>query len=246
MYSVIIPSFQRSHLIHDCISSVVQQTVKPNEIIIIDDHSADFFKTSQIISQIKGQTDVNIIIERNDRNMGACRSRNKGASKAISPFIAFLDDDDLWLPSKAETQLPTLKRGYAISCSNAMVLMQNGEKKPTKYKLIKHPKKLILQHNFICSPTNMVSKNVFEAVGGFNEDYVALQDRELWTRMIFYDDKVFLHDDILAVYRKHEGESIGKGPKVKEAYKMYLKDNLLRYVMGMNVRGLYNNIKCAI
>lgn len=96
--SVIIPTFNRSKLLREAIRSVLQQTVAPDEIIIIDDGSTD--DTAEVCTEFESK-----IRYRYQPNAGLPTARNKGVAESTGDFIAFLDSDDLWDPQKLETQL---------------------------------------------------------------------------------------------------------------------------------------------
>ncbi len=98
--SVIIPAFNRSHLIGVAIGSVLGQTFDDFELIIVDDCSAD--DTEQ---KVKAYDDPRIIYHRNEKNMGAPAARNTGIRLSKGRYLAFLDSDNEWLPQKLEKQV---------------------------------------------------------------------------------------------------------------------------------------------
>ena len=95
--TVIIPTFNRSHLIRRSVESVLNQTYKNFELIIVDDASTD-----DTVSSISRLEDDRIKIIRHKRNTGAPKARNSGISASMGEYIALLDDDDEWLPHKLE------------------------------------------------------------------------------------------------------------------------------------------------
>ncbi|MBT1074658.1 glycosyltransferase family 2 protein [Geobacter grbiciae] len=95
--SVIIPTYNRANLIEQTITSIINQTLLPKEIIVVDDGSTD--NTEEVVRQLG--TRVRYL--RID-NSGQCRARNVGVSAATSTWVAFCDSDDLWLPNKLEVQ----------------------------------------------------------------------------------------------------------------------------------------------
>lgn len=100
LVSIIMPSYNTARFIKDSIDSVLNQTYRNWELIIIDDCSTD-----ESISIIKNINDKRIILLENQENSGAAVSRNYGLRKANGKYIAFLDSDDLWLPEKLENQI---------------------------------------------------------------------------------------------------------------------------------------------
>ncbi|ORU00541.1 Glycosyl transferase, family 2 [Anaerovibrio sp. JC8] len=106
--SVVIPVYNREKRIGKCLDSIIKQTHKADEIIVIDDCSAD--RTSDIVKKYQEDyTDSNIIYEKLEKNSGAQVARNKGIDIASGKWICFCDSDDEWLENKLEVQLNVLK-----------------------------------------------------------------------------------------------------------------------------------------
>lgn len=99
LVSVIIPTHNRVVSLKRAIESVLNQTRKPDEVIIVDD--LNDATTKELCEQFSAD---NVIYISNIEGRGASASRNLGALKAKSEFVAFLDDDDIWLPEKLEQQ----------------------------------------------------------------------------------------------------------------------------------------------
>lgn len=104
LVSVIIPTYNRAHLIEATIESVRQQTYPHLEIIIVDDASKD--NTEEVVKAI---ADPRIRYICNETNQKASITRNNGVQSATGDYIAFLDSDDLWFPSKIELQLEAIQ-----------------------------------------------------------------------------------------------------------------------------------------
>ena len=116
--SVIIPSFNRYNYLLNAINSIHNQTYDNYEIIVVNDGSTEDGYHSK---EIKGMAKVIHIDRRNTPEWGGSRPavRNYGISEATGDFIAFLDDDDLWLPTKLERQLSEMKsRNIGFSCTD--------------------------------------------------------------------------------------------------------------------------------
>jgi teichuronic acid biosynthesis glycosyltransferase TuaG len=102
MLSVILPVFNSEKTINRTLDSLIEQTYKNLEILIIDDCSTD--KSREIIkSYTQKYSYIKLIIL--DKNYGACYARNIGINNSSGKFIAFIDADDVWLPTKSEEQL---------------------------------------------------------------------------------------------------------------------------------------------
>ncbi|MGC8603005.1 MAG: glycosyltransferase family 2 protein, partial [Desulfomonilaceae bacterium] len=103
LVSVIIPTYNRAHLIERAVNSVLEQTYDKLEIIVVDDGSTD--NTGNVLSQLQdGDSRVRYI--RHETNKGSQSARNTGIRNARGDYVAFLDSDDEWLPYKLEKQIP--------------------------------------------------------------------------------------------------------------------------------------------
>jgi glycosyltransferase involved in cell wall biosynthesis len=98
--SVIIPTYNRQHMVDRALGSVLNQTYRDVEVIVVDDCSSD--DTEQVIARID---DTRIRYMRHEINRGAPAARNSGFAAARGMYVAFLDSDDEWLPEKLEKQL---------------------------------------------------------------------------------------------------------------------------------------------
>lgn len=124
--SVITPLFNSSNYLEETYKSVINQTFKDFEWIIIDDKSSD---DSYILANQLAQKDSRIKVLQVKENGGAAKARNLGIKNANGRFIAFLDSDDMWMPDKLEKQIDfMLKNNYTFTYSNYEVLNKNGSK----------------------------------------------------------------------------------------------------------------------
>ena len=105
LVSIIMPSYNTAKFISKTIESVLEQTYKNWELLIVDDCSTD--NTDEIVSKYD---DDRIIYLKNKKNSGAAVSRNKALKNAKGKWIAFLDSDDLWYPTKLEEQIKYIEK----------------------------------------------------------------------------------------------------------------------------------------
>jgi len=96
--SVIIPTYNHCRFLVSAIDSALSQTLKPSEVIVVDDGSTD--ETSNLLNAYEGK--IRVVRQ---KNQGVAAARNRGAEIATGEYLAFLDADDLWLPRKLEMQL---------------------------------------------------------------------------------------------------------------------------------------------
>ncbi len=184
--SVIITTRDRPQQLSQACQSVFRQTIKPQEIIIVDDGSQitiDRLSLEQLCPQ-----EINIKIERFDSSQGACIARNKGAELASGDILMFLDDDDTWEENKIRDQLLVFKSNTEIGLvySGKLIVKENAREK-VLYKVKPraagkiYPQ--ILSCNLIGSTSSVALKKLlFEEVGGFDKNMPAFQDYDLWLR----------------------------------------------------------------
>lgn len=189
LVSVIIPTYNRKHTLKRCVDSVLAQTYRNFEIIIVDDCSTD--GTMEFVEETYGDiSEIPIVYVRNDSNMGAAASRNTGVAYAQGEYIAFHDSDDEWLPEKLEKQMRHFARcNQEVGAVYSMFYM-NG-----KDSCLYPPENLELAcksgyifYTLLLNPligmiTLLVKKSVFLEVGGFNEQLNSLEDYELTIRI---------------------------------------------------------------
>lgn len=125
LVSIIMPAYNAEKYISNSINSIIQQTYKNWELIIVDDCSTD--KTTKVILNYK---DERIYLLKNIKNSGAAISRNRALREAKGKWIAFLDSDDIWHPEKLERQLDfMLKNRYAFTFTDYRIQL-NGQWMP--------------------------------------------------------------------------------------------------------------------
>lgn len=125
LVSVVIPTYNRASLLDCAIRSVLAQTLSNLEIICVDDASTD--NTEEVV---KKYSDPRICYIRHETNRGGSAARNSGIRAATGDYIAFLDDDDEWLPEKIERQLKALEAYDAVLCSSKVTSARNGDATP--------------------------------------------------------------------------------------------------------------------
>jgi glycosyltransferase involved in cell wall biosynthesis len=181
LVSVIIPTYKRAELLPRAIGSVLDQTYKNIEVIIVDDNNPDteFRKqTEQYMLKYSGDPRINYI--KHHKNMNGAAARNTGLKHANGEFICFLDDDDWFMPGKIEKQLiylfnnPSFHGAYCGRSQNNRVI--------TSHCTGDLSKNILLSEFIPGPPTLMLSKYSLESIGGFNESYRRHQDSELLLR----------------------------------------------------------------
>jgi len=178
--SVIIPTFNRKDTLKDAIKSVFAQTLLPDEVIIVDCGSKDGTREAVY--------DYNEPIKFLETKIsGASAQRNVGIFSAKGSYIAFLDDDDIWHPEKLKIQMGFLEQHPEISMISAGNIRIGCDIKIDRPKWIcgNLYKKLFME-SFVHTSTVIVRKNLFNEIGGFNENYKRAEDYDLWLRISRY------------------------------------------------------------
>ncbi|MES2128345.1 MAG: glycosyltransferase [Pseudomonadota bacterium] len=179
--SVIIPTCNRLDMLVRSVGSVLAQTAKPLEIIVVNDAGKAIEETIKGIDQ-----DGLVRIVNHDSNKGASAARNSGLAVAKGEYIAYLDDDDLYQPGHLETVIPQLhasscRFGYAfaeyvIDDIRNGELMEVGRVQP--YTGIPYSHDRLLVANFIPTPTWVFERSLIAEVGNFDESFAACEDWE--------------------------------------------------------------------
>jgi len=198
LVSIITPSYKSERFIFKTIDSVLSQTYKNWEMIIVDDVSPD--KSNEIIEKYIKQ-DSRIKLIKLEKNNGPALARNRAIKEANGRYIAFLDADDLWMPEKLEKQLAFMQeKDCALSYTAYETMSEDGRKLNTT---INPPKELtykeLLKSNRIGCLTAMYDTEKLGKV------YMPLikkrQDYGLWLRILRGIDIAYGMDEVLATYR---------------------------------------------
>ncbi len=195
--SVIIPSYQRPGLARRAIHSALWQTFDELEVILVDDASGD--NTEEVVAAID---DPRVRYVRHDRNRGLAAARNTGIDNAEGAYVAFLDDDDLWLPEKLEKQV-----GCFRAADDTLGLVHCGFMKcrmepPYRTSIPDQAAMLagdvltvLLQGKAYALPSaTVIPRAVIEQVGGFDEDFQREEDTDLLLRVAARYPFAFLPD----------------------------------------------------
>lgn len=183
--SVILPTYNRAHILARAIESVLSQSYKNLELIIVDDGSAD--GTSSLVEAIQDERIRYVKIE---KNQGAASARNVGLQYVTGNYVAFQDSDDSWRPNKLHLQMEELKREDAGFCYHKIrydfgegcsaILPDEriavSEKRGDIYAQL-------LYENMADCPSLLVRRDCLEEVGGFDPGLKALEDYDLALRL---------------------------------------------------------------
>ena len=201
--SVIIPTYNRAHLLPRCLDSVLSQTSKPLEVIVVDDGSTD--STRDLVA--RDYPGVKLITQ---DNRGVSAARNAGIRAAAGDWLALLDSDDAWLPGKLEQQARAVAdspTGNVVHTDEIWVrngVRVNPHRKHKKYGgfIFKHCLPLC-----VISPSAvMIHRRVFDQVGLFDETLPVCEDYDLWLRICARMPVLFIEAALITKYGGHAGQ----------------------------------------
>ncbi len=239
--SVIIPTYNRAHLIERSVKSVLNQTYKNLEVIVVDDGSKD--NTEEIIKSINDDR----IIYYKQENGGAAKARNTGVNLATADYIAFHDSDDCWREDKLEKQMKYfLENPYfgMVYCDYKMHRLDGSTYcVPSDFSMIGELEGdmflTILVNNAIGTPTMVLKKEIFEEVSGFDNSLHCLEDWDFALKVAEYYYIGYVREPLVDAYQQ-EGSVSSNGEgyfdtrcKMIAKYKNVLWENgLFDYVVG--------------
>lgn len=198
--SVIIPTYNRLSSLPRAIESVLAQTLIPDEICVVDDGSSD--GSAAFIRQQYPQ--VKVITQ---TNKGVSAARNTGIANTAGSWLAFLDSDDEWLPTKLELQMQLLSNNSGHHLIHGEeIWIRNGLRVNAKKKYRKAGGMIFDQCLELCaiSPsTTLLSRELLGNVGNFDEQLVACEDYDLWLRVCCEYEVLFVEQALIKKYGGH-------------------------------------------
>jgi len=200
--SVVIPSCHRPEFLAEAIAHVCKQTLKPNEIIVVFDQDER--------EPLAGLVDIPLITTVTGGGAGASMSRNIGAGIADSTWLAFLDDDDWWLPDYLETvHAAALMQQANMVCASFLASIDG------KLQVEKSAPVDLANADFFTSNPGLrgsncfIKKSLFESIGGFEHNFLAFNDVDFGIRLAAAHSLAYVCvSKRLVVIRKHSGPRI--------------------------------------
>lgn len=238
--SVVIPTYNRKHLLAQCITSILRQTYSALEVHVIDDASTDGTD-----SVVKNFNDPRIIYHNNGKVANISELRNIGIAASTGDLIALCDDDDMWMADKLKIQMEHIQN-YDLVCSNASVINKEGRDLGRLFHnniqtdFVITPEELIVNNHIITS--SVLVKNFFfqnqimfdaAAMASSSEDY------DLWLKLLInYNAKMFFVNKPLIKYRLHDNLTYRKNNypivyknsiKIVSKYSSGFEEKIMRY-----------------
>ena len=210
MASAIIPVYNGGRYIAEALASVLAQSYRPMEIIVVDDGSTD--DSAEIIRALPGVTYIR------QENSGTAVARNTGVAVSRGQWIAFLDQDDRWTPDKLAVQIGFMQNhpvGYTVACERLVV--EAGMELPSWLK----PELVRKDHAAWLPGTLVVRREVFDVVGLFDTAYSSSSDSDWFFRAKDAGIPMAVLPDVLLEKRIHTAN---------QSYDSTLAGDLLRQV----------------
>ena len=218
LVSVVIPAYNRAHTIRACIESIINQTYKNLEILVVDDCSTD-----NTVEVVRSFGDSRIKIIELENNSGAQKARNEGIKAASGEWIAFQDSDDEWYTEKIEKQVKILEENnwnkYLVVHSDGILQhFEKGAIKPITYPALngENVYSTALSGASALFISIFASKQALSEIGFLDENVLAYQEWDTTIRLAKICKFVYI-DEPLFVYNVHSGNTISKSGS--QAYK---------------------------
>ena len=246
--SVVMPVYNREDLLPRAIDSILNQTYKDFELIIVDDASTD---ASGNIAHIYAQKDSRIKVIKNDKNKGISFSRNKGMDAARGKYIAIMDSDDQALPFRLEKSIKVLKENPKyVALSGGTISMGN---KISAQELLHWDRYNVVENNFAIS---FIFNNTFANAASifdrnfakkhnirYNESYISGEDYDFWKQFVFKGGELLTIYEPLVFVRRHTSNSEAYYEEMYKNSKTIHKELISRFFnpLDEDVKLFYND-----
>lgn len=224
MVSVIIPTYNRREWAIEAVASVQAQRGVPFEILVVDDGSTDGTQEALEVAGFDGR------LVRQPRS-GVSAARNAGIRLARGEWIALLDSDDFWLPGKLAAQMAYLAcNPHLRICQTEEIWLRHGRRlNPKKYheKPEGHCFPRLLDRCLVSPSAVIIHRDLFRAVGPFDESLPACEDYDLWLRIGCRYPLGLLREPLIVKRGGHEDQLSATVPAL-DRYRIRALEKLLR------------------
>lgn len=200
--SIVIPTYNHEAFLGAALSSVVSQTYTNWEAIVVNNFSTD--GTEALVYSFNDPR-IKLVNFHNNGIIGA--ARNQGINLAIYPFVAFLDSDDTWLPTKLEKCVAALTNGADLVCHGENWIDETSHSRAVFYGPTARATylRLLFKGNRLSTSATVVRANILKTVGGFSEnpDFVTAEDYEMWLKISQITNNLVFIDEILGNFTRH-------------------------------------------
>lgn len=233
LVSVVITTYKRRpEMLLQAVECVRAQTYRPLEILVVSDNDPDSDDARAVGQALSPLADVRLI--QLSRNMGAQVARNTGIRASSGEFVAFLDDDDLWMPDKLERQIPAFQdpRVGLVYCMGKEIaddpdVCEDYYTTKHGFKTVATFRDLLIGDCIGSTSQAVVRRECFDVCGYFDEHFRARQDYDRWLSITQKYRAVGI-DKPLFVYRRHVGARITDSFRLafesnQQVYRKYIR-----------------------
>ena len=249
--SIVIPAYNHEKYVRECIQSVLDQTYQDFEIIITDDGSSD-----GTVNVIKEFDDSRIQLYTHANNKGVCTAINNCIQKAVGEYIAVLNSDDAWEPTKLEKQVKYLDSHPEIGAvfSKVAFIDETGTLiGPSDYRdyyafekenrsRCEWLKYFFFSGNCLCHPSILIRKKCHEDVGLYNKRMFNLHDLDMWVRLCFKYE-IHILDEKLVRFRIRAAEANAGADTMPNRIRIRFEHmQILNHYLKVNDKQFFLNI----
>lgn len=201
--SVVVPTHNRRELLKETLQSILNQTFRNFELIVVSDGSTD--GTNEMVL---GLQDSRVHLIQQEKSGQPAKPRNSGIIAAKGVYIALCDDDDLWEPNKLAIQVDALENNQSVAmCYTNGAVLKDGivqQGRLNRRRIFSNHFNQLLRGNFIPNSSVLIRKSVFDRVGMINTDstFRGIEDYEFWLR-VSHEFIMLYIDQPLIQYRVH-------------------------------------------
>ena len=245
-FSVLIPAHRAGRTIGATLASVAAQSTPPAEILIFEDGRVDDLAT--VVEAFAEGTAIPLRLFGSHRNGGVSRARNALLAEARSPFVAFLDADDLWSPDHLAQAATAFAQGADVVFSGVTFIDAAGRPLPGRAepneRQLRDMAPALFHYNFVqCTSTLCLRRTWVEIVGGFDPTLSHGEDLDLWLRLLAGGAAWQYSGDCTCAYRKHPTSAMGQTllavDRMAAFYEKHLRNPLIP--RAARRRALVNN-----
>jgi glycosyltransferase involved in cell wall biosynthesis len=221
----IVPTHNRPEQTVDAVRSILDQTFRDIECVVVDDGSTD--ATPDRITALNDSR-LQLVCQ---PQRGVASARNRGVACTSSPWVAFLDSDDRWLPEKLERQMAHLDTHPSLRVTQTdEIWIRRGVRVNPMNKHRKSSGDLFTRSLDLCviSPSAvLLSRSLLDEVGGFDEALPVCEDYDLWLRITSREPVGFLPEPLVVKYGGH-ADQLSRTTPVMDSYRIRAIDKILR------------------
>lgn len=216
--AVVVPVHNRFEYLIETLETVLNQSCPPTEVIVVDDGSRS--PVSEFLADWPLRDRVKVVV--NERALGVSGARNRGWQSATTDLVAFIDSDDLWMPSKLEAQLRHLAQNpeaHGVYTGMEAFYPDGSTEGWANNRPARLTTASALQGYTISVQSLLIRKDVLAAVGGFDGKYKILDDHDLSIRLPQAGFRIDFIGDQLVRHRRHNAN-------YSDNHRKYLRENL--------------------